>query len=123
MYQLCSWIAAAAGMAVLFVILVSNIMWSTVVDKSEVVYFNEAGRSWLVAAALLAVLGALLIHRGENIKEDRLFWVFAAGYLAAGIYLIFSITPEIRSDAQITHCIAADFFYRRFPEFSTGGYM
>ena len=123
LHQLCSWIAAAAGMAVLFVILVSNIMWSTVVDKSEVVYFNEAGRSWLVAAALLAVLGALLIHRGENIKEDRLFWVFAAGYLAAGIYLIFSITPEIRSDAQITHCIAADFFYRRFAEFSTGGYM
>ena len=122
-YQLCSWIAAAAGMAVLFVILASNIMWSTVVDKSEVLYFNKAGLSWLVVGVLLAALGALLTQRGEGIKEDRLFRIFAVGYLIAGIYLIFSITPEIRSDALITHDTSMKFLRGHFGEFAVGGYL
>ena len=122
-YQLCSWIAAAAGMAVLFVILASNMVASALVDVYEVVHFSLSGISWLVVGILLASLGAVLIRNAEQIKEERLFRVFSAGYLAAGVYLIFSITPVIRADPSWTFNAAMQFLYRRFEEFSEGGYL
>lgn len=122
-YQLCSWIAAAAGMAVLFVILVSNMVASALVDVYEVVHFSLSGISWLVVGILLASLGAVLIRNAEQIKEDRLFRIFTAGYLIAGVYLIFSITPVIRADPSLTFNAAMQFLYRRFEEFSEGGYL
>ena len=122
-YQLCSWIAAAVGMAVLFTILISNMVFSALVDVYEVVHFSLPGISWVVVGVLLVTLGAVLIRNAEQIKEERLFRVFSAGYLAAGVYLIFSITPVIRADPSWTFNAAMQFLYRRFEEFSEGGYL
>ena len=122
-YKFCSWIAAAAGMSVLFMILACNLAASALVDLYEVVHFSLSGVSWLVTGIAGVILGVWLMGKAEQVKENRLFRVFSAGYLAAGVYLIFSITPVIRGDPSWTFNAAVQFLYKRFEEFSEGGYL
>ena len=72
---------------------------------------------------LLALLLSRLDKRLERLEPRKLFFLLAAVYTLAALYLIFNVDSMLRSDQEFVHHAAGAFLSGDYSDFEKGGYL
>lgn len=100
-----------------------NVFLSAKVETNEQVTYHLISPLSIVALFLLAAALVLFLRFGKRISNNKLFALFAVGYLIAGTMLAFSVTDGIRSDASHVYRAAQEMLNGDFGAFEKGEYL